>query len=617
MNLAESAQTLIEKNLKAFAPPPRLSVSEWADRERILSPESSAEPGKWSTARAEYQREILNAISDPEVERVVFMKSAQVGATEVLNNAVGYFISQDPSPILVVYPTKEVGEAWSKDRLAPMLRDCPALKGRVKDVRSRDSNNTITHKIFPGGHITIAGSNSPASLRSRPIRVVACDDIDAFEPTVEGDSVDLAIARSKTFWNRKIFLGSTPTIKDASRIEMAYEASDKRQFWVPCQKCGTFQVLRWGQVKWPKDTPLKAVYVCSDCSYEWTDTDKNRSVPDGKWKAEKPFLGTAGFHINELYSPWVTLGNMAQRFLEAKKFKETLRVFVNTSLAEVWSQGDDRIESDPLYNRRENYPARVPMEVLVLVAGVDIQDTRIEVEVLGVGLGEETWSIEYRSFFGSPAKPEVWADLGVYLDSLFDHQHGFKVRIAAAAIDTGGHHTEEAYKFARSQRGKRIYAIKGSNQHGQPVINRPSWNERYGIHLWSIGTDTAKEIVYARLKIEDPGPGYCHFPMDYDKEYFDQLTSEKITLRYSRGVPSRVWVPIRDRNEALDCRVYAVAALTILKPNLEKLSEQIAEKTIKKEEKKEEFYPDMPDKNQKKAGKFKKFGKKGFIGSWR
>src|SRR3990172_8165713 len=324
------------ETLRSFKSPPKLSLSEWADRNRRLSPEASAEPGVWVTARAEYQRGILDAFSDPLVEEVVVMSSSQVGKTEILNNVVGYYIDQDPCPILIVQPRVEDAETWSKDRLAPMLRDTPCLRGLVKDPKTKDSGNTIRMKEFPGGRIAIGGANSPAGLAARPVRVVLLDEVDRFPASAgtEGDPVRLAIKRSQTFWNRKIGKFSTPTVKGASRVEAEWEESDQRRYHVPCPVCPGLQILRWGQVKWGKDEkgkPSGVHYECEHCQAKIEERDKLRMVRNGRWIAGKPEIKRkAGVHLNELYSPWSSWQAMVERFYEDKKRPETLKTFVNT-----------------------------------------------------------------------------------------------------------------------------------------------------------------------------------------------------------------------------------------------------------------------------------------------
>ena len=557
-------------------PPPRLTVSNWADAERRLSPEASAEPGRWYTSRAEYLRGIMDAVSDPEYSRVVVMSSAQVGKTELLLNCIGYYVTYDPSPIMCVQPTLSMGQAFSKDRLAPMLRDTPALQGKVKDPRSRDSGNTTLHKVFPGGHITIAGSNSAAGLASRPIRILLADELDRWPSSAgtEGDPLRLAERRTTTFWNSKIVIVSTPTVKNASRIEAEYLDSDQREFWVPCGDCGEEQTLKWSQVHWPKDEPLKAAYVCECCGSTWHDAARYKSISKGKWIARNPGQRTAGFRLSGLYSPWISLGETARDFLEAKKLPETLRVWINTFLGETFEIEGDGLDEEDISTRREKYEAVVPKKVALLTAGADVQDDRIEVEVLGHALAEETYSIDHAIIYGDPSAPQIWRDLDTYLSQKFEKQDGTLLEIKCACIDSGGHYTQAVYDFVRPRERRRIFAIKGVGGEGKPLVGRPSKNNIGRIKLFPVGVDTAKELIYSRLKISQPGPGYCHFPSHYDDEYFAQLTAEQIVTRFSKGFRRREWRKVRARNESLDLRVYALAAYKLLNVNVDALIER-------------------------------------------
>lgn len=579
-------------NFEWVSPPPKLTVSQWADESRYLSSEASAESGKWKTSRAEYQRGIMDAFSDPLIHTVVWMSSAQVGKTECLNNIVGYFIDQDPSPILLLQPTLEMGQSWSKDRLAPMLRDSPALKNKVEDSKSRDSGNTILHKSFSGGHITISGANSPASLASRPIRVLLMDEVDRYNASAgaEGDPVNLASKRTTTFWNKKRMLTSTPTIKGVSRIERAYEESDMRRYFVPCHSCGHEQHLIFGNVKWEKDNPSTALYYCEKCGQGWNDLQRWNSIKKGHWVAEREVKGIAGFHLNEIYSPWVSLSDMVSNFLEAKKSKETLKTFVNTSLGETWEEEGIQLDDNELLARREEYD-KVPSDVLVLVASVDVQDDRLEIEVKGFGVGEESWGIDYKIIYGDPSKSIVWKDLDDALLQTYENEDGYTMRIACTCIDSGGHFTNEVYKFTKNKEARRVYAVKGSSASGAPLVNRGTRSNKSNVKLFAVGTDTAKELIFARLKIEDFGAGYMHFSKKlHDEEYFKQLTAEKITTKFIRGFPSRVWTKTRARNEALDLNVYALAALAILNPNWNALQSNV----IKKQEIKEDTSTQIP-----------------------
>ncbi len=549
--------------MAVWAPPPTLTVSQWADLYRRLSPEASAEPGQWRTDRAPYLRGVMDAVSDPSVETVVVMSSAQVGKTEVISNVIGYHVHQDPSPILAVMPTLELAEAYSKDRLAPMVRDTAALAALIADARSRDSGNTLLHKRFPGGHITLAGSNSPASLASRPVRLVLCDEVDRFPVSAgtEGDPVNLARKRATTFWNRKFILTSTPTIKGASRIEAAFEASDQRRYHVPCPHCEALQPLAWKQLRWPQDNPGAARYVCVECGAEIDHARKLWMLERGDWVAEAPFRGTAGFHLSELYSPWRSWGQMAQDFLDAKRLPETLKTWINTALGEPWEEDGEAVDDTGLLARREAYTLEEPPPGLrVVVAGVDVQADRLETTFVGAA-GEELWVLGHLVLWGSPTEALVWRDL----DAALSARYG-PYAVAGAAIDSGGHHTSQVYAFARQRLARRVYAVKGVAGMGRPLASRGSKVGREQARLFMVGVDTAKELLMGRLKVAEPGPGYIHFAGDLDEEWFAQLAAEKAVRRSVKGQLRIEWVKQRPRNEALDCVVYALAALHIVAP---------------------------------------------------
>ena len=559
-------------------PPPNLTIDEWADIYRRLSPEASAEPGFWSTDRAPYQRGMMQAISDPTIERVVFMTGAQIGKTEIINNAVGYYIDQSPSPMLIVQPTLEMAKMWSNDRLAPMLRDTPALKDKVKDARSRDSGNTLYQKSFPGGYLAIVGANSPAGLASRPVRAVFFDEVDRYPVSEgsEGDPINLGIARTKTFThNRKIVMVSTPTNKGASRIEAAFEQSDQRYYYVPCPDCDHSQVLKWHNVHWEKDKPDSADYICEECGSAWDDAKRYRAIKGGGWIATEKTNGTAGFHLSGLYSPWTPLGDIASDFVNAKKMPETLRVFVNTTLAESWEDQGERISELEVIDRAEDYGDSVDERVVLVTAGCDVQNDRIEVETVGWAREEESFSLDYKIIYGDPSTPQIWSDLDTLLKTQYQTEDGRSLDIRAACIDSGGHYTQAVYNFVRSREGRRIFAIKGMAGESRPIVSRPTRNNIGKIRLFTLGVDNIKELIFSRLKITIEGAGYCHFPNDRPDEYFKQLAaSEKIVTKFHKGFPRREFVKTRTRNEALDCRVYAIGALAILNLNLNTLADR-------------------------------------------
>ena len=572
-----------------------MTVSLWADLERRLSSEASAEHGKWKTERAKYQQGIMDSINDPNIKEVVVISSAQIGKTEILLNIIGYHIDHDPAPILVVQPTLEMAQAFSKDRLAPMLRDTPPLQNKVKDPRSRDSGNTTTHKIFQGGHITMVGANSSSGLASRPIRIVLADEVDRYPTSAggasgEGDPIQLAKKRTSTFWNRKIVMVSTPTNKNASRIESAYEESDQRKYYVRCKDCNEQQTLTWKNVHWQKDNPLSAVYTCEYCGSAWNDVDRFKAIKEGKWIATEPFKGVAGYHLNGLYSSWINLSDAVTEFLSAKRLPETLRAWTNTFLGETWEDQGERVDDIKISSRREFW-AKVPKGVVLLTAGVDVQDDRLEVEVVGWGRDEETWSLDYKVIHGDPSAPQLWADLDELLETQYDHELGGTITIRSTCVDSGGHYTQAVYTYCKARQHKRIFAIKGVGGEGKALVGKKSTNNVAKCPLFMVGVDTAKEIIYSRLKIEEEGAGYMHFPEDRDDEYFASLTAEKIVTRYRKGFSRREWVKTRRRNEALDCRVYAFVAFAILNTNIN----SVANRFVSSKENIQNPKPEIPN----------------------
>lgn len=552
-------------------------MSKWANEYRRLSVEASSEPGVWRTARAPYQQGIMDAVNDVATHTVVMMTSAQVGKTEIINNIIGYFIAQDPCPMLLLQPTLEMAEAWSKDRFAPMLRDTPVLRNKVKDPRTRDSSNTLLRKQFAGGHITMAGANSPASLASRPVRIVLCDEVDRYPLSAgsEGDPVNLAIKRTTTFFNRKCILVSTPTLKGASRIETAYSHSDQRRYLVPCPHCKQEQILQWVNVKWEKENPKNAHYECTHCHVPIAHHHKAWMLQQGQWQASNEFQGTAGFHLSELYSPWVTWGQMAEHFLAAKGELETLKTWVNTALGETWEVAGERVAHEQLLTRRIAYGPKLPEGALVLTAGIDVQDDRIELQIDAWGEGFEKWVIDYQILYGSPAQASVWQQLDKHLQQEFKTEQGVPLKIASAFIDSGGHFTTEVYRYTKTRQFRRIFAIKGRSTAAEPVVGFPH-KLKSGVILYLIGTDTAKELLYSRLHIQQPGPGYCHFHNRLPEEYFKQLTAEQRVLRQNKWV----WVlQTGRRNEVLDCSVYSLACVEALRPNFAALKKRLQQES--------------------------------------
>jgi phage terminase large subunit GpA-like protein len=606
--MSDQLQEIAEAWLNIFEPPPRMTVSEWADEFRFLSPESSGQHGKYSSSITPYAREWMNSVNDPDATGTVLMVGAQLGKTEVLNNVVGYFVDIEPSPMLMVQPTIELGEAWSKERLAPMCRDTPRIKDKISDVKSRTSGNTILHKSFPGGNLAIAGANAPSGLASRPRRVVLLDEVDRYPVTAgsEGDPSSLAIRRTETFWNAVIVMTSTPTVKGRSRIETEFEGSDQRRFHCPCPRCGHKQTLKWVNVRWDEEDGSDAYLNCEGCEARLTDQDRVEMVRNGEWIPTYPERSLRGYHLPGIASLFrhkkgfkSRLHQMAAENIKAKKAgKETLRTWINTFLAETWEDEGEGVAWEPLIQRREDW-GEFPKEAYLLTAGVDIQGDRIEVEIVAWGEGEESWSIDYHVIMGDFNQPETQESLDEVLKETYLHPSGNEVKVSCTFIDSG-HKTKAVYQYTKPRQIRHVYACKGVGGPGVPLINRPTKKGVEKAFLFSVGTDTAKELIYSRLSLGEKGSGFMHFPNDRQEDWFRQLTSETKVIRYRNGVPfARFENPSKARNEALDLRVYATAALQLLRVDWGKLKKSFEE-----------------DKKSKVAKKKPKRARGGWVSNW-
>jgi phage terminase large subunit GpA-like protein len=568
--------------MEGLRPEQPLTVSEWADKHRRLSSKASAEPGPWRTNRTPYLREPMDCLSSTSpVQRVVMMFAAQTGKTEAGANWLGYVIDHAPGPMLLVQPTVEMAKRLSKQRLESLITETPVLAEKIAPSRSRDSGNTMFAKDFPGGMMLLTGSNSATGLRSTPCRYIFCDEIDAFPSDVdgEGDPVSLAEKRATTFARRKILLTSTPTVKDFSRIEAEYERSDQRRFYVPCPCCSVMQWLKWPQLKWENNEPATAAYECEVCHERFAEIHKPAMLRKGEWRATAPSNGkTAGFQLSGLYSPlgWLSWADMVDDFLRAKADAPMLKSFVNTRLAETWEEDfASKVSADGLLERCEHYEAAmVPEGGLALTVGVDVQDNRLAISVWVWGREEEGWLLDHQEIYGDPSRQELWKQLDEVVLREWPHAVGPAMRPDVVAIDSGGHFTAEVYQYARERARQGVVAIKGQSQRGKPPIGKGSKVDvnhqgrtlKRGAVVYLVGGDTVKTTLFGRLKHNEQGAGFLHFHMGTTGEYFEQLTAEKQVLRYNRGgFPTREWVKKPSaRNEALDCLVYAYAALNLM-----------------------------------------------------
>lgn len=586
--LADGRALFAESWAAGCEPEPRLSVSEWSNRFRIL-PATSPEPGPYRWERTPYVKEILDALSaESDVERVVVMKGSQLGLTTVGENFLGYVISHNPGPILYVQPTSDLAEEVSKTRVAPMIADAPKLRALVSESSSRRSENTIALKEFPGGYLRFTGANSAVGFRARSIRFLFLDEIDGYPPDVggEGDPVALAFKRTDTFTvGKKALLTSTPTIRGASRIEAEFDRTDKRVYEVPCPVCGEFQAIVYGRIVDFDEATESARLECESCGAKIDEAHKHEMLARGRWiptrEADRP--RTRGYWISALYSPWKTWGQCVAEHKAAKKRgKLELQTWVNTVLAETWEEvGQDEVDEENLAQRCETYAARVPAQAVLLTAGVDVQADRVEIEVVAWGPGEESWGVEYAVLWGDTAARRsagVWPDLEAFLARTWRHEYGDELGIYAALIDSG-YRTQEVYRFVQGRSARRWFAAKGYATPGMPIISGKPMRKRSGrrerhVDLFLVGTDQASAVVQSRLTRAE-GFGVCHWPNGhgYDLDYFRQLTSMTSTTRYRRGVALREWhVRAGRRNEAFDCRVYAYAALQLQPLDLEQLA---------------------------------------------
>jgi phage terminase large subunit GpA-like protein len=585
LDVADGAGVVRRAAVQGLTPEPELRVSEWAARYRKLTTKTSSEPGEWRNARTPYLVEIMDCLSvGHPCEEVWFQKGTQVGATECGNNWLGYVIHLNPAPMMAIQPTLNMAKRFSKQRLATMIESMFVLRERISEKRSRDSANTTLMKDFDGGMLVVAGANSAADLRSMPCKYIFADEIDGYPWDVdgEGDPLILAFRRTTNFPRRKKYLPSSPTTKGFSRVEQGMATTDFRRYHVPCPHCGHFQYLKWANLAWEKDPahrPETAHYVCEAGGCVIDEHHKTGMLARGVWIADFPGRGEGkriGYHLPTLYSPlgWESWASMVEQFLEAKRVLDggddtKMKAFVNLCLAETWEEQADKVEHGALQARAERYELRtVPMGGLVLTMAVDTQANRLEYAIKAWGRFEESWVVDYGVIHGDPGASgdgSVWEEVARLVRTPLKHANGREMRILATAVDSGGHHTHQVYQFCRQHRGLGVVAVKGHSHAGKPILGKPTKVDinlrgeklSRGVDLWLIGTDTAKSLIYGRLRLKDEGPGFVHFSDALPGDYYEQLTSERLLTRYVKGRPRLEWIkPSGTRNEGLDLEVY-------------------------------------------------------------
>lgn len=620
MKTARELWQYISKN--GLKPLPKTSVSNWADNHRMLSSGISAEPGKWKTSRAPYQKDIMNAFTEPGIHRVVVKSSSQIGKSDMMNNVIGRFAHLDPCAIMMIQPTIDMAQDYSKTRIAPMIRDTKVLNNLFYDVKSRDANNTILSKVFPGGRLIMCGANSPAGLASRPIRILLADEVDRFPDSAgtEGDPVDLAAKRMTTFWNSCMGLFSTPTNEGSSRIDEEYLAGTQEEWQHKCPNCGEYHLLRhidmtvdYKEIKTPSGKKTVIVndvkWRCPHCGFSFSEKEM-KQTPQKYISRNADALknGIRSFFVNGFTSPWMTWTRIMREWLEAKGDPEREKVIMNTVFGESYKQKGAFEDEQIFLRRRESYRAELPNGVLLLTAAIDTQDNRLEYEVVGWGKEEECWGIRKGIVLGAPNQDRTWKEIDNILDKTYHFADGKGLKVVRTFIDSGGHYTSDVYNYCQKNFHKQRFAIKGRGGPGIPLIYKIAKANNAKAPLILLGVDDGKQQIMDRLSIDSPGPLYFHFPQDegikelsnrgYDDLYFKGIISEHKKVYKRNGVLREVWETTKNvRNEPLDLRNYNLACMKSLKPDWGKLemlvngmSETEVKRAVAKLQKKKAVY---------------------------
>lgn len=582
----------ISKALIGFKPPERLTVSQWADKNRRLSTESSAEVGQWRTSRTPYMKEPLDCFTDPKVKHIVIVASSQVGKSEAINNMIGYIIDQDPGSILFIQPTTIDAKEYSKMRIAPMIRDTKCLKVKVADPKSRDSANTVLQKAYPGGILTMIGSTEAHALASKPIRYLFGDERDRWATSAgdEGDPWDLATARQITFYNAKSVEVSTPTIKGKSAIATAYGKGTMERWKTQCPHCGEYSEIVFENIRYEYDTTIvgeektynirEIWYVCPVCG--GVSTEQEIKAQPSKWVADNPEAlinhATRSFWISSWVSPWASWESTLLKYLQALGNTKKMQVVYNTRFGMLWEDRGDLEGEENVLSRREEYKAELPDGVLMLTMGVDTQDDRFEYEVVGYGHLGETWAIKKGVIMGRPDSDESWQQLDDVMNHVFRFENKIGLRISMTFVDEGGHFTQEIRKRCQERLRKKCFAIKGRGGSDIPYTSPPK-KQKIIIRgktigdcwVYAVGVDAGKQLIMDDIRVQTPGPRYCHFPLrdDYGEAFFKGYLSERLVYNDKSKKNPWQWekIPGHERNEPLDCRNYANAAAKVLDPD--------------------------------------------------
>lgn len=580
LNIPEETYSIFRTALDLLKPPSDLTVDEWADKNRVLASESSKETGKWETSRTPYMVEVYKNITKNDVRQITLMMASQLAKSELIINTFGRYAELDPCPMLLVQPTDTMAKAFSKERIEPAIRECKVLKKLIKEENKGGKGDTVTHKKFKGGYIAFTGTGSPANLAARPIRIAFMDEVDRYVKSSgkEGSPIILVKKRLATYGDMsKCLITGTPTIKGQSEVESEYKESSQAEWNLACPHCGKLQPLKFSNLKWEND-PATTVMECENCGKRASEKEwKKGNQKTGVWVHKYPErFYHLGYHLNALASVFRGWEDIVKEFLEVKDDKEKLKAFINTVLAETWEEEvQDKLDYQKLFRRREKYAAELPEEVVLLTAGIDVQNDWIAIEVVGYAANGDSYGIEYKTFHGNPEEQHIWSELDLYLRKEFKYGDGTGLNIFASCIDTGGNHTQAVYDFVSPrQNSMRLIGIKGQGGDAVPINNKFRRTADNKIDLLSVGVNALKDLNYGLLRINKKDQaGYCHFPTDkhrgYDIDYFMSLTAEVKTYKGKKIE----WIKIRERNEALDCRNYARVPLYLFNINLQLLGE--------------------------------------------
>lgn len=558
--------SFIEKALKTLRPPERLTVSEWADRHRILSELDSASPGRWRTSKTPYLKQVMDSFNEPSVHDITFCAGSQLGKTAAEQNMIGFCIVQDPGPMMIVYPTEKLAKFTSEKRLQPMFELTPSIRDRFLVRESKDLELS-----FDGMYIALVGANSPSDLSSRPVRYIFFDEIDKFPAWSgsEASPLELAEERTKTFYNAKKVKVSTPTLKSGYIWQGWLNADVQYRYYLPCPYCGEKQILEFPQIKWPEEADANtasetAWYECKYCHQQIDNRQKIQMLRDGEWVGEKKCSGKVhkvAYHLSSLYSPWLTFGDVAAKFLSSKDTPSLLMNFINSWLAEPWVDKSSRMQSDVVMEKQLPYDrGRMPAEAQILTCGIDVQLDHFWYAVRAWGPHLKSWLVDY-------GRIETWADVENVVNRNYADMNGEIRNVNLACMDSG-YNTDEVYAFC-AQNMNVVVPTKGSStplksRYNVTILDK---GKGFGLRLYTFDPNQLKSFIASRMCIDAGSHGSWNVYQDIDREYCDQICAEQLVEKKDKkGKITTSWEKVSShaQNHLLDCETNNALAAEIL-----------------------------------------------------